>query len=337
MTKFIPNPNYFGGTEYMVDNFNNNIYPLLKNISDCTLVSMPGIFPNVFELLEGKVIFWIHNTPSQFTFDVVNTITNPHIKEKTICYVVPSNFAKSTWINHGIDPNKIVVIPNAVGIDKPLMQTKSKQKTIKLIYTSEPSRGLALLLKATDFFDFDFELDVFGHFTPDQKNFVGNSQKTKWVKELKNIDKFNFYGRSPKETVWKHIEKSDFFVYPSFWLETFCLAATEALALGTPVITNVHGALEEVLGKYPTYITFEDKFSHFINTKDGVNYEIFEKHFPTLFQKNIEIIAETINLAVRNKPSNKILLEQSKTIQEKYSWAEITKQWLELDKKIATL
>lgn len=337
MRNFKFTPDKFGGTEYMARNINERILSKCDNITKYTLTVLPGIAPEFYETVDGKNIMWLHNTPLQYEPRVVTFLLSPTVMERTVRYIVPSEFAKTSWVEKGLDANKIRVIPNAISVNEKVVPKQIDKNNVRLIYTSYPSRGLEILLKATELFDFNFELDVFGPFRPGEIEFEGKLGNVKWVHKLKNLQKINFYGVSPQTTVHKHIRNSDIFIYPAVFLETFCLAAAEALALGKPVITTDYGALREVLGYHPEYITFEDRLSQRINNGYGEGLQMFSEMFPNVYGRAVQAIADATNKMVANYPSADKLELQAREIQDKYSWDRIEQQWLDLDRELGNL
>ena len=71
-----------------------------------------------------------------------------------------------------------------------------------------------------------------------------------YLKENNITTSFTFLGFD--ENPYKYLSKSDMFICPSFE-EGFSTAATEALIVGTPVLTTLCSGMEEMLGKNNEY------------------------------------------------------------------------------------
>jgi len=259
---------------------------------------------------------------------------HPVFQNLTVSLVVPSEFAKSQWVNFGFPEEVVTVIPNAIE-STAIKKQKPKIDVVKIIYVSNSSRGLEMLLRATNYMKENFKLDIFGSLTTEGVDFFGNRKSVTWVPKLKNLDKITFYGSSEKRTVNKHLLNSDLFVYPSIFLETFCLSVVEAMAVGLPILTTPYGALPEVCGEYPTYFKYNPKWEIAINNDQGTNLEQYKTSFPKYFQQDIEMLAESIDESIRAiKKDSSINQDFALDIQEKYGWAEIKKKWLALDDRI---
>jgi glycosyltransferase involved in cell wall biosynthesis len=323
----------FGGTEYMAQGYREKIHPFTKNIQHCNQIVSPGLFPNPLDLISKPIVSWFHNLSGQYSQGWSEIMFHPSVTEKTIKYIVPSEYSKAIYISDGVNPNKLAVIPNAIDISVPV-KIKKISSPIKLVYTSHPSRGLEMLLLATDYFDFDFELSVFGAFRPDETDFYEQINPQPWVKKLKNYKKITFYGQSPKETVLKHVSEADIFVYPNLYLETFCLAALEAVAVGTKVITAPNGALKEVLANRATFVDFDERLTDYINQGNGSFLRTFIDKYPVSFKKSLEAFVSAIKTEIAEPTPSEHLFALSNEVKEAYSWEKIKEKWLLLDKEL---
>lgn len=135
------------------------------------------------------------------------------------------------------------VIPNAI---EPLQMSKRTEGPIKLIYTSTPHRGLALLFPVFKLLaeKFDIELEVFSSF-----GLYGWNTRDKPFEPLfemmKDHPKINYHGAQSNEVVRAALQDADVFAYPSTWTETSCLCLIEAMSAGLTCVHSSLGALPE--------------------------------------------------------------------------------------------
>lgn len=334
--QFRENPDFFGGTEYMVSGFRKNIAPSLNHIKTLNQIVVPGVFPDGLTLFGAPCILWLHNTPRQYNPETIALLKHENFQSLVVSLVVPSFFAKKQWVEFGFKEETVTVIPNA--IDPLPVKSSMINKNLKMLYTSHSSRGLEMLLRATNHISEDFQLDIFSTLRTNGVDFRGERNTVKWISELENLDKITFYGSSEKRTITRHLLESDLFVYPAVFLETFCLAAVEAMAVGLPIVTTKHGALQEMLGSYPSYFKYHDKYESMIERDAGTNLDHYKTSYPKYFETDVKALASAIDEKIRYIKNNPVVdTELAKSTQEKFSWAECKRQWLELDEKIGTL
>lgn len=156
-------------------------------------------------------------------------------------------------------------------------EIKKPNDNIKLIYTSTPWRGLAILVRAIEELNLkrdDFEVDIYSstkiygdEFAKQQKN-----QYDVLFDKCREIPNINYKGYAPNDEVREALMKSHIFAYPCIFEETSCLSAIEAMAAGCKVVTTNYGVLPETCGEFATYIEFEPNVQRLItNYADTLN------------------------------------------------------------------
>ena len=152
------------------------------------------------------------------------------------------------------------VIQNCVA-PFPFKIKKPKDK-LKLIYTSTPWRGLAVLVRAVERLNEtrkDFEVDVYSSTEIYGEGFaetMGTKFEAVFAK-CREIPNINFKGYAPNDQIRGALMNAHIFAYPSVFEETSCIAAIEALAAGCRVVTTNYGALPETCGSFARYVEFE--------------------------------------------------------------------------------
>jgi glycosyltransferase involved in cell wall biosynthesis len=228
-------PSWIGGTELMAINMQEKVMPLAPKLSEWNWILVPGEI-NLRE--DGKNIVWVHL--GEFEGDL-RWLANTKVAH--IIFVSYYQYQRFMERFPNIDPNKCHVIRNAID---PIPYSKySSIDKIKLLFQSEPYRGLDILLEAISLIDDEsIELNVFGDLhttTIDWK--IEFQNKIKYLCEQDS--RVVLHGRQPNYVVREHIRSSHMFAYPSTWRETSCLSLIEALSGGLYCITNSFTVLPE--------------------------------------------------------------------------------------------
>jgi glycosyltransferase involved in cell wall biosynthesis len=302
MTIFLQSQGVYGGTEYMVKNFHDKVYPELNNINNYICLVMPGEMQplNILLKTNKEIILWLHNLPFQYNTNVKIFLKNIKFLEKLKYVIVPSEYHKKALQEETDIPlEKIYVIPNAINVHNSDLSRFEKPTKVKIVHTSSYDRGMPLLMDALQYVKNDFTLEVYNNFYPDL--YPGSPQADPRVK---------FFGSTPKETVLLALEDAHIFAYPAIYLETFCLSLAEAMSAGLYPVVPAYGALEEVANEF------------------GDVYEYTED-----IEEHIKMHAEKLDAAIDMIMDGKWNpQEQIDCINSKYSWDSIKTQWLEFDK-----
>jgi glycosyltransferase involved in cell wall biosynthesis len=234
------NESYFGGTETMARGFFSNIFSEMKNIHNYKCVIIPGYLPEITTWgADGKkTILWIHNIIGQFTPNVRRLLENTAIKNSTEHYIAVSEYQKNVVSKElDIPLNKIKVIPNAIDLITPTPGKFDNIDKVKIIHASSKERGLQILLEAIPLIEEDFELNIFNDFYPDLPH--------PYNLDGVNDPRVNFYGKTPRKTLYKFFADAHIHAYPSIIPETSCLTQMEALSAGCYAVYTDMGALPE--------------------------------------------------------------------------------------------
>lgn len=300
----------YGGTEYMVNNVMNNILPNLPKFNNYNCIVLPGVVPYNEILLNGKKnIIWLHNLINQYNLDVLNTTLNKEILDETAFIICVSKTHKQQVMKSiNFPSNKIIVIPNAIDKLKYKKEKFQNVKKVKLFNTSDPSRGLGILIQAMNYIDKDIELEIFNAYDP---IFEDNPE----IKKSCEDKRITFYGKTPKKTVIKHIENSHIHAYPGLYLETFCLSQAEAMSAGCLCVYGnlKDSAIEEISGGFG----FKNEIP-----------EIVDENFVINYAKSLNNAIEIIE----NKEFNPE--KQINYINNNYSWEIAKNNWTNLHNEL---
>jgi glycosyltransferase involved in cell wall biosynthesis len=298
------NEDFFGGTETMARGFIKNILPEMTNIHKYTNVIIPGNLPDLQTIgIDGnRYIFWIHNNINQFVPQVGRILNSTLVRQATERIIAVSEYEKGVIANElNIDLDKVYVIPNAI---EPITPTPGKFDNIdkvKIIHASSKDRGLRVLLDAIPLITEDFELNIFNDFYPDlPHNFNPDGV---------NDPRVNFYGKTPRKTLYKFFADAHIHAYPSIYPETSCLTQMEALSAGCYAVYSDLGALPETSMGYGEMIPFN--------------------------QLSPAMLAIKLSQAIRRiKENGYDYTAQVEDIKNNFTWDIAKQNWLAFDKTI---
>jgi glycosyltransferase involved in cell wall biosynthesis len=295
-TLFDINESWIGGTELMALAMEKNILPEIPELAEWNWILAPGKI-NLRE--DGKNIAWVHL--GEFEGDL-SWLCDPLVEH--VIFVSYYQFQRFTEMYPNLDQSKCHVIKNA--IDPIVPQYETNKDKIKLVFHSEPYRGLDILLMAFNLLKDlpDLELHIFGDM---------DSSTIEWEQKVKDRIKYlsledhriEFHGRVSNQEIRTFLPTADIFAYPSTWRETSCLALIEAMCAGLNCITNSFTVLPETgIGLTTIYpFTYVD-------------------------QDQASMLAMLIRDAVEQSRSDSIKKELQTTIaNQHYSWETRLKDW----------
>jgi glycosyltransferase involved in cell wall biosynthesis len=215
------------------DNINNFDSFEQSNTIDVLIVSRLPEFR--FVNPKTQVYFWAHDlnyyqrlTPSNWQyFDKFLVLSRYHYRFFSNAY---------PWI----PKDRFEIISN--GLDLERFEQKVYRNPKKLIYSSNPDRGLTQLFDIFEElhkWDSELELHVFGYY-PDSIR----KHPTYW-KEMPGVI---YRGYHDQYALAAEYLSSKLWLYPCTWLETFCITALEAQAAGTPAVVSEWGPMRERVG-----------------------------------------------------------------------------------------
>ena len=192
----------------------------------------------------NKIYIWAHDVCFQSSMHGQTMRDNGlhlynNVSNKVDGVIVLSEYHKKNMMNlYGIPENKIHIIGH--GIDKILVDNNSIEKVKhRFIYTSCPTRGLDLLLKIFPKIHDEFadaELYIYREISKEQ---------------LEEVNKYSYIhsmGFQPHDKIREAFSKSSVWLYPTIFVETFCMSALEAQSAGCLCITTGVGSLVEIVG-----------------------------------------------------------------------------------------
>jgi glycosyltransferase involved in cell wall biosynthesis len=174
------------------------------------------------------------------------------------------------------------------------------QNKIKLLYTSTPWRGLAVLVKSIDILNKtrdDFEIDIYSSTKIYGAQFEEN-EKGKFdvlFDKCKNTKNINYLGYADNNTIRKALTTSHIYAYPSIFEETSCLAVIEAMSAGCHVVTTNYGALPETCGEFATMIEFDSSGQNLIERYADTLNSVIDNYKNDLYKEDLEMQIQYYN------------------------------------------
>jgi glycosyltransferase involved in cell wall biosynthesis len=155
----------------------------------------------------------------------------------------------------GVPEEKIHVTRD--GIDLSRFEGKPRKIPGRIVYSSSPDRGLEMLLDLLPMIQKEVpeaEVHIFYGFENWEKSARANNNQGQIALIEKLKKKFGepgicYRGRVGQKTLAREFMKAELWAYPTWFTETFCITACEAMASGTPVVTTNIGALETTVGE----------------------------------------------------------------------------------------
>ena len=274
-----------GGTEQTCRMIQSNLpADLLKDFQ---------IIPSrVGNIKEDKIrVYHLHDLPyDPETSHLKDQSSRDRFHKLVFC----GNWQYNQYVNYlGIPQNdKCVTIETPI---KPIDAIEKPSDEIRLIYTSTPQRGLALLVPV--FLELakkrpNIRLDVFSSFS-----IYGWGEADKPYQELFKTctehPQINYHGAQPNDVVREHLQKAHIFAYPSIWQECNSRALIEAMSAGCLCLHPNLAGLGDTSGGLTTMYQFVDepnahaaRFYHLLDrsidivqTEQAGNYLRFVKQY----------------------------------------------------------
>jgi len=199
------------------------------------------------EFLRAGRPIWF-STENPFWEQVINDCKNTDV------LLVNSHFVKSTFVERGFDPNKIVV--SYLGVRKDFFGLKKqydiKDERIQLLFTGQFGlrKGARYLIEGLEMLakqGIDFRLTVLGD----------ASEAQQFIKKSKISDRVQLLGFIPQDALKSYLTASDIYVFPSLG-EGSASSAMEAMAAGLPVVSTLETGLPAIHGKDALIIPAKD-------------------------------------------------------------------------------
>ena len=233
-----------------------------SNLSADLLEDFQIIPSRITNLLEDKIrVYHLHDLPAD---PETNHLKNSSSRDRFHKLVFCGHWQYNQYINVlGIPTTgKCAVINTPI---TPIDYVSKPKDEIRLIYTSTPQRGLALLVPV--FVELakkypNIKLDVFSSFS-----IYGWDQADEQFRELFDVcrghPQINYHGAQPNEVVREYLQRAHIFAYPSIWQECNSRSLIEAMSAGCLCLHPNLAGLSDTSGGITTMYQFvEDPNAH---------------------------------------------------------------------------
>lgn len=180
---------------------------------------------------------------------------------KAAAVVQLSDVSKNNAILRGVDPSKIVIVPNAVGTNE-IGRSFDKESLRGELKLSRTDKLVGAITSVVQYEGLDDLIVAVSKVTDVHCVIVGDGEARKYleslVDELEIDDRVSFVGKQPAEDIWKWYASIDCFVIPRKNQEV-CRSVTPiktllAQANGVPVIASDLPAIREITGNNAIYV-----------------------------------------------------------------------------------
>lgn len=219
--------------------------------------------------------------------------------------IVLSEFHKNyVKAMQNIPDEKIIVSRN--GIEPSRFARGYEKKHAKVIWPNSPDRGLDHALRVMDIVQREIpeaELHVF--YGMDNMKKCGQAElATKLEAMIAERPYVHFHGNVTQSVLADHMFESEVWLYPSWFFETYCITALEALCCKAWPIVRSIGALENTLASAKT-----------AGQCDMLDYE----------PEQYDVWADKVIDAIKNKKWSNINVNP-----QIFAWEDIAKEWISL-------
>jgi glycosyltransferase involved in cell wall biosynthesis len=158
-------------------------------------------------------------------------------------FIVLSKWQKDYVINHiGVPESMIILSRNAIYSERFLDYDVNKKIPYRFIYSSDAYRGLNHLIDMIPLVKEKYPETTLVIYT----RLEHIEEKT--MEKIKNMDYVSLNSRVSQDTIKDEYLKSDVWLYPTDFSETYCITALEAMAAGCLVACTKYAGLADTVG-----------------------------------------------------------------------------------------
>lgn len=267
------------------------------------------ICSRIRKIEEDKIrVYWLHDLPED---PETNHLKDENSRRRFHKLVFCGNWQYNRYRDFlGIPPSKDHVVLETP-ID-PFPKVEKEYDTIRLVYTSTPQRGLALLIPVFEKLaekHKNIHLDVFSSF-----KIYGWEEADKQFEPLydkiRKHPQMTYHGFVSNDVVKEHLLKSHIFAYPSIWLECNSRSLIEAMSANLLCVHPNTGGLADTSG--------------------GMTYMYQSDHDPNIHCNLFYNALDNAIQIVKEKDTINYLNFVKAYADNRFAWSKISKQWEDL-------
>lgn len=240
-------------------------------------------------------------------FSIHSSVIAKELKEyEEADYIsIPSSFVKNSFINKGVNEDKIIQNPYGVELKnfyskRDVIETSTP---IKILYLGNLSfrKGLPYLFEAINSLSnekFNFEVHFIGTVSPDFQNYFNENKNPNWI----------MHGHIPQHELKKELPNFDMAIHPSLE-EGLSMVISQLLACGVPVIATTNTGGEELI-------------------QEGYNGYIVPIRNSEAIKEKIELLLNDTNKLIAMK------LNAIESVKDGFTWNHYGNRWQENIEKI---
>lgn len=267
------------------------------------------ICSRVRELKEDKIrVYWLHDLPDDPETEHLKNQSSRDRFHKTVFCGQWQYYRYQHMLGMPYDSNSAVI---ETAID-PLPSVVKSKDEIRLVYSSTPQRGLALLVPVFEELAKKYDnivLDVFSSFKI--YGWDGADQQFEPLYErCRQHPRINYHAFAPNEVVKETLLKAHIHAYPSIWLECNSQSIIEAMSAGALCVhPNFGGLIDTSGGMNFMYQGHSDP-----NTHAGIFYQALDNAIGVVNTEQVQTYLQLVKMYADNR----------------YNWGKVTQQWADL-------
>jgi glycosyltransferase involved in cell wall biosynthesis len=267
------------------------------------------ICSRVRELEEDKIrVYWLHDLPEDPETSHLQQEASRDRFHKFVFCGQWQYYRYQHTIGMPYD-NKSTIIETAID---PIPHIAKSKDEIRLVYSSTPQRGLALLVpvfeKLAEKYD-NIVLDVFSSY-----KIYGWEQADAQFEALyercRNHPRINYHGFASNDTVREALQKAHIHAYPSIWVECNSRSVIEAMSAGALCVHPNYGGLIDTSGG----MNFMYQGHHDVNTHANIFYQALDNAIDVVNTEQVQTYLQLVKMYADNR----------------YNWGKVTQQWVDL-------
>jgi GR25 family glycosyltransferase involved in LPS biosynthesis/glycosyltransferase involved in cell wall biosynthesis len=256
-----------------------------------------------------KTYVWMHDMVAQPYWNGLELPRSAKYVVENMMPHIDGIIALSEWHKkfllqqYNVNPNKIFIIGNAIDTSK--FNKKVEKVKNRFIYTSAPNRGLNHLI---NYFE-----DI-RKFMPDAQLYVyrgveefNNDFGKALITEMDKHEYIHFGGKLENHKVAEEFMKSEYWLYPTNWQETYCISSLEAQMGKCVCIASDLAALNTTVGDRGVLL------------KSSLYTEEYRKE-----------VLDTLKDLMNNDKKRNELVTRGKEWAVKQTWDNRVQEWLDL-------